>query len=50
MNPAFADVNEDMAGRKTTSWEVPSWFAGIEGPADGDLTEPLTIEGLPPVA
>jgi hypothetical protein len=30
-----------MAGRKTTSWEVLSWFAGIEGPADGDLTEPF---------
>jgi len=50
MNPSFADVNGDMAGRKTTSWEVPSWFAGIEGPADGDLTEPFTIEALPPVA
>jgi hypothetical protein len=50
MNSVFADVNGDIAGRKTTSWEVPSWFAGIEGPADGDVTEPFTIEALPPVA
>jgi hypothetical protein len=50
MNLSFADVNEDIAGRKTTSREVPSWFVGIEGPADGDPAESFTIEALPPVA
>jgi len=29
-----------MTGRKATSWEVPSWFAGIKGPADGDVHHP----------
>jgi hypothetical protein len=40
MNPVFCGVNGNMTGRKTTSWEVPSWFAGIKGPADGDVHYP----------
>jgi hypothetical protein len=50
MNLSFADVNGDMACRKTTSWEVPSWFVGIEGPADGDLPFTHVHRPIPPAA